>query len=452
MHLIDMQPKIHPDFLESITVKPPTKTAEYIAKELEQCKLDVQPLKDVVPLAEGEEPPAEPEDLLPAMVSDDLFLGDVLSEFAMLEKAGLGFGKEENYKMFLALKKLLVKSPGVNAEAGEKIVRVRMWGKIFGQNADYYIAECSLAERKPIPALPVGEQPKSWVPPDPIGETAEECFFMSSTNQFVYYVCNAPGKPWTRLADTSPESLIQAKYVRRYLTGDLSAPVLSKNPFPGKEADLLRANIARITSDTRVAPRGHLADTTDYEGGGDLEVGLSEAGSFLGMTGHALCELAKSSWVHASLDILPQGRNKYHDVYGWTPPDDKPDLKDPRAQKNRPALQSVYLDKAPTLGAPAWSAHVCSPKAPQYSPGVVRSLVWPGALSVGWGYTFVNFYCGWGLQETGTMFAPPVTFIVQPEPEKLEFARNAKCQGWNLSGDLNLEAPPKPEEGEAAAE
>ena len=450
LHLIDCQPKIHPDFLEAISAKPPIKTEKDIEEELKQCKIDLQPLKDEVPLAEGEEPPAEPEDLLPPMVPEGLHLGDVLGELAMLERAGVGFGKEESYRLFLALKWLLVKSPGVDTEGGEKIVRVRLWGKILGQNSDYYIAECSMAERKPTAPVPE-DPPKGVVIPDPIGDD-QECFFMKSTNQFVYYACSAPGQPWTRLPDTNPETLIQAKHVRRFLTGDLKASVLSKNPFPGKEADLLRANIARITADTRLAPRGHLADTTDYENGGELEVGLSEAGSFLGMTGQALCELPKSSWVHASLDILPQGRNTYFNSEKWTAPDDKPDMRNPHEQKNRPALQSVYLDKAPTLGAPAWSAHVCAPKVPQYSPGLVRSNVWPGAVSVGWGYQFVNFYCGWGFQQTGTMWAPPVTFQVQPEPEKPEFARNAKCLGWKESGDLNLEEPPKPEEGQAAAE
>ena len=452
LHLLDTQPKIHPDFLESIMAKPPTKTVADLAAELEQCKLDVQPLKDAVPLAEGQAPPEVPEELLPAMVPDDLHLGDVLGELAMLERAGVSFGKEENYRLFLALKRLLIKSPGVNTEAGEKIVRVRLWGKLFGQSSDYYVAECSLAARVSTnPPLP-DEVPKGIVPPDTMGDE-EECFFMQSTNQFVYYVCSAPGQPWTRLPDTNPSTLLQAKNVRRFLTGNLKADVLSKNPFFGKEADLLRAVIARITADTRLAPRGHLADTTDYEGGGDLEVGLSEAGSFLGMTGQALCELPKSSWVHASLDILPQGRNKWHDKDHWTPPEDKPDMKNPKMEKNRPALQSIYLDKAPTLGAPAWSAHVCAPKAPQYSPGVVRSNVWPGALTVGWGYQFVNFYCGWGLPETGTMFAPPalVSFSVQPEPNLPEFARNAKCTGWDKSGDMNLEPPTAPAEGGGAA-
>jgi hypothetical protein len=272
LQLIDAQPKIHPDFLESITAKPPTKTEDELVKEVAQCQLNVFPLKDEVPLAEGEEPPAEPEVLLPHVVPDDQYMGDVLGELAMLERAGMGFGKEVNYRLFLALKSLLVKSPGL--QEGEKIARVRLWGKMIGQNADYYIAECSLLERKAIPPLPEEEQPKHIVPPDPIGDD-QECFFLTSTNQFVYYVCTSPGMPWTRLPDTNPTALIQAKSIRRFLTGDLNAPVLSKTPFPGKEADLLRAKISRITADTRLAPRGHLADVTDYEGGGDLEVGLS---------------------------------------------------------------------------------------------------------------------------------------------------------------------------------
>jgi len=450
LHLIDMQPKIHPEFLEFVMTKPPQKSGEDLANELAQMKINVQSMKQPVTLPDGAVPPAEPEVLLPAMVPEGLQLGDVLGELAMLERAGVGFGQEQNYRIFLALKRLLITSPGVHGS--EKIARVRFWGKVFGQNSDYIIAECSMSDRVAFPPLPEGEQPKTWLPPDHIGDD-QECFFMTSTNQFVYYVCSSPGQPWIRLQDTNPDKIIRSKYVRRFFTGDLAAPVLSKQPFPGPEADLLRAVIARITADTRLAPRGHLADTTDYEGHGELEVGLSEAGTFFGMTGQALCELPKSSWVHASLDILPQGRNKWHDTTGWHPPEDKPDLKNPKEQKNRPALQSVYLDKASTLGAPAWSAQVCSSKAPQYSPGFVRSNVWPGALAVGWGYQFVNFYCGWGLQETGTMFAPPTTFTVQADAiwNKPEFARNAKCMGWKLSGDLNLPEPPKPAEGEHAA-
>lgn len=31
--------------------------------------------------------------------------------------------------------------------------------------------------------------------------------------------------------------------------------------------------------------------------------------------------------------------------YGWTPPDDNPEAKDPRLEKNRPALASIHRDK-----------------------------------------------------------------------------------------------------------
>ena len=192
LHLIDTQPKIHPEFLEAISKKPPVKTAEDLAQEVEQCKLNVQPLKQEVPPAEGEEPPAEPVKVLPPVI-EDVFMGDVLGDLSMLERAGVGFGTEENYRLFLALKGLATQTP-VPAplppleppaeDAGEKIARVRLWGKLLGQNADYYVAECSLAGRQPVPPLPADleGQPKSWVPPDPVGDEGE-CYFMTSTNQ-----------------------------------------------------------------------------------------------------------------------------------------------------------------------------------------------------------------------------------------------------------------------------
>lgn len=81
------------------------------------------------------------------------------------------------------------------------------------------------------------------------------------------------------------------------------------------------------------------------------------------------------------LDAL-QGRASYYN-YGWS--SDNPEAKDPKLEKNRPALQSIHLDKAPYLGAPAWSAHVCGALAPEYACAVIRSNLWPGACTVAQG-------------------------------------------------------------------
>ena len=82
------------------------------------------------------------------------------------------------------------------------------------------------------------------------------------------------------------------------------------------------------------------------------------------------------------------------------------------------------------------------------------------------------------VSQTGAMFTPPVVGKVQPEPSLPEYKRNEKCKGvagnsialtaviftrsrspfsrivFTLicAGDLNLEPPPVPEEGQAAAE
>ena len=319
--------------------------------------------------------------------------------------------------------------------------------KVIGTRADYVIAECVVEGRVPTPPLREDSDP-AVVPPDDIGTGPTD--FVTSSNQFVYYVTPAPGQAWTRLPDAQPACIRAARVVRKFFTGDLAQRMsTTKCPFPGTEADLLRAQIARIVADCRVAPLGHLADRTAYAEGGALDVGLSDEGSFLGMTGQALCELTKCAWVHAALSLLPQGRCQYYN-YGWAPPDDQPGAQDPRKETNLKALRSLHLDDAGALGGAAWSAQVCGAKAAQYASAVVRSARWPGACAVGWGFHFVNFYVGSGLDEPGTMFAPAVTFQMCRDESQGEYSRAPGCSG--VAGDLNLEPPPPPEEGQAAAE
>lgn len=104
------------------------------------------------------------------------------------------------------------------------------------------------------------------------------------------------------------------------------------------------------------------------------------------------------------------------------------------------------MSQAGMLGAPAWSAHLCGIRNSPFSSAVVRSNVWPGACTVGWGYTFANFYLGWGQRQTGAMFAPALSWSPPVEADQKEFARNDKCKGRVESGDFNLAPLPPPEE------
>ena len=46
--------------------------------------------------------------------------------------AGVGFGEELTYKIFKSLERFSI---------NKSIDQLKFWGKIFGQNQDYYIAE-----------------------------------------------------------------------------------------------------------------------------------------------------------------------------------------------------------------------------------------------------------------------------------------------------------------------
>lgn len=54
----------------------------------------------------------------------------------------------------------------------------------------------------------------------------------------------------------TPEQISVARKIRKFLTGRLDAPIVSYPPFPGKEANYLRAQIARISAGTHISPNG----------------------------------------------------------------------------------------------------------------------------------------------------------------------------------------------------
>lgn len=55
----------------------------------------------------------------------------------LLEQAGVGLGREEMLRVFLALKKLVNSQP---------LARCRLWGKILGTEGNYLVAECEYRE------------------------------------------------------------------------------------------------------------------------------------------------------------------------------------------------------------------------------------------------------------------------------------------------------------------
>lgn len=60
---------------------------------------------------------------------------------------------------------------------------------------------------------------------------------------------------WIQLPDVQPHTIAAARMVKKLLTGNLSATIDSAPPFPGKERDLLRAQLARIQHATQLSPK-----------------------------------------------------------------------------------------------------------------------------------------------------------------------------------------------------
>lgn len=94
LSLIEKQPDVNPELLEAISAMPPSETAEQNAQRIEVLKNKVQLFKKELPADPAAPPPPEnhiPEYFLPAEVEGTL--QDVLADFKLLERAGVGFGK-----------------------------------------------------------------------------------------------------------------------------------------------------------------------------------------------------------------------------------------------------------------------------------------------------------------------------------------------------------------------
>lgn len=103
-------------------------------------------------------------------------------------------------------------------------------------------------------------------------------------NKKTYFVSNKPGGQWVRLPPVYPAQIVISRQIRKFFTGNLQAPVVSYPPFPGNEANYLRAQIARISATTHISPLGHYMYEEDEEeedeGGGTKKYSFSLISTF----------------------------------------------------------------------------------------------------------------------------------------------------------------------------
>lgn len=328
----------------------------------------------------------------------------------MFEWAGVGFGRQESYCISMSLRKLAAETPAVE--------KLRLWGKILGTNADYYVAEGKF--QSPPGALP---------PPPTLPNTPEDDVEAKGegANTFTYWVSAGGSAPWTRLPAARASHIVAARSVKRVLSGDLSAPVLSTPWFPGKERHLLRAQIARITATCTLAVNGYYEQVPDDEATGKNQIKIAET-AFESFPGHDELK-TQAGWKHAASFLFSNGKSSWPDFEklaedpkneGLISEEEKAAIEAKiAAEGDHPILEGVEQDLEELKGedAPegslAWSIKVCGDQgiytvndAPKtYRVTAMKSLIWPGAVTVAQGTKFSNIYVGYGLK-CGSLVPP----------------------------------------------
>lgn len=366
--------------------------------------------------------------------------------------AGVSLLESEWHKLSLSLQTL--------CDTTEGIENARFWGKIYGTKADYYIVEGKLADypddEEEEEAARQAKAADAKRDPDEGEEENEDEEELpplktepwgTGANEYVYWVTNATEfGSWTRLPKVTPEQIVAARGMRRFMTGNLKAAVFGFPRFPWGEASFLRAQIARITAGTALCPKGvFLSD--------DEEPLIAlENEEFKGLRASEL--LRPENWVHYRPKLLGEGRvEAFVDENAEEEPEDdelteiqREERVMQRALKEKPVniLSPASNDRlvlkpkkasgkkkggaaapqaAPRISRrPLWKFHLAShadlglKPLPAPGPGVdiddlpadaagssqvvasAHSLLWPGAVSLALNRTHLSVYVGYGLK------------------------------------------------------
>ncbi|XP_010985921.1 radial spoke head protein 6 homolog A [Camelus dromedarius] len=376
---------------------------------------------------------------------------NIMEKAFYFEQAGVGLGSDESFRIFMALKQLVEQQP---------ILTCRFWGKILGLSRSYLVAEVEFregeeeGEEEEMEEMMEGgdviethgeeegeEEEKipdvipkpTWKPPPAIPKEESR----SGANKYLYFVCNEPGQPWARLPHVTPIQIVQARKIKKFFTGYLDAPVISYPPFPGNEANYLRAQIARISAATQISPLGFYQfgeeEGDEEEEGGAGRDSYEENPDFDGIPVLELVD-SMANWVHHTQHILPQGRCTWVNPLQKTEEEEELGEEEEKAdegmeeveQEVGPPLLTPLSEDAEIMHMSPWTARLSCSLSPQYSVAVVRSNLWPGACAYASGKKFENIYIGWGHKYSPENFNPPLPAPIQQEypsgPEIMEMS------------------------------
>lgn len=373
-----------------------------------------------------------------------LILPDIMENSFYFEQAGVGLGREESFRIFLALKQLT---------DAYKLKSCRFWGKILGTDSNYVIAEVDFRDGEdPYEEIDKDKQPDVTTPTvNPsldlvseqggeleVNESDEELpqsdykqaviipkeFYGDGCNSKVYYVCNDAGLSWHRLPPVTPLQIHVSRQIRKVMTGDLDAPVVSYPPFPGNEANFLRAQIARISACTHISPQGFfIFEEDDEEEEDEGRTSFVPNMDFEGIPVSDLCDQSFAFWVHHNQYILPQGRTTW---FNPTARDEEIDEEDEEEDEEREEPDEIEPEEGPPLltplsedlevnGMSSWTAIKSTTLVSQYAIAVMHSNLWPGAHAFAFDKKFDNIYIGYALKYSADNYSPPAPPATQDE-------------------------------------
>jgi len=296
---------------------------------------------------------------------------DLMFDLGSLEYCGVSFGPTEGYRIYMAMKNLAAKM----SMLGE-LQSLRFWGKILGTSKDYFVCQ---------------GQYKSEDDPEPEDSKDLE-INMNSPNKFTYWVCNSLADEWQQLPLVKASQIVAARKIKRFFTGDLTAPVKGHPPFPGSELEYLRAQIAQITAACSLSPSGFFKQSEDEF----LMVPNEEMEPI-----ESVDELKDiGSWRSHHLEINAEGR-----CVAFPVTDEEGTVQ----EVEPPEMLKTPEENHWTLSAPMTNK-VC-----------VRSRVWPGGNAVGFGRHFAWIYVGYGQRseeqngDLKMMYTPAPPAPPQPE-------------------------------------
>jgi len=226
-------------------------------------------------------------------------------------------------------------------------------------------------------------------------------------NALVYWVTDNLLNDWIQLPDCKPDQIVVSRMIKHVFTGNLNATIDSNPPFPGKERHLLRAQLARIFHATALTPKGMLEIDDETN-----EIKFAEEFAF-----PSVDELKSlETWGNVHPIILNAGRTKHY-IDESIPEEEREELQAKLEDEDKTEeLFRAIQEHNPMPGMEtAWLSKVYGDQQ-QYRKGeeattsycvnVLKSLRWPGALTVAKEGKFTNIYVGYGLKRGDPSYNP----------------------------------------------